>query len=428
MAKIVPFRGVRYNERIIEDLAAVITPPYDVITAAEQEQLYRRSPYNLIRLEYGKTFSRDRAGENRYTRSAAALVAWLQDKVFILEEQRSFYLYRQTFAVRERTYHRTGFIVALKLEPYSSKMILPHEDTLTSPKKDRLELLRSCRANFSPILGLFSDPKQDFAGMCSHLQQEAPLFEFDDRRGEKHTLWAVNRQQDRVALAQLMAPRQIFIADGHHRYDTALRYSRETGPESGPGGGYVLAVLVPLEDPGLVILPFHRLLAGLEAKQLELLHANMEKHFVIAERGRLKELDTTRFAAEISTRGKQVPAMGLLLPGRVMLLTLKEINASGELDVSLLKRLLLDPLFESCAAPERHLDFTTAEDEAREAVLAGRAQAAFLLNPTPIEAVTARALKGVNMPQKSTCFYPKLPGGLVIHHLDLSHRNDETFA
>ena len=428
MAVIVPFRGVRYNDKIIKDLAEVITPPYDVITAADQEQLYRHSPYNLIRLEYGKTFSRDRAGDNRYTRAAADLEAWLQEKVLLPEGRRSFYLYRQTFALQGRTFYRTGLIAALQLEPYSSKIILPHEDTLTSPKKDRLELLRSCRANFSPIFGLFSDPEQGFAEICSHLQQEAPLFEFTDRRGEKHTLWAVNGQQDRTALAQLIAPRQIFIADGHHRYDTALQYSREAGPESSPGSGYVLSVLVPLEDPGLVILPFHRLLAGFAADRLELLCANVDKYFAIEDRGHLKELNPTRFAAEIASRGEQAPAMGLLLPDRVMLLTLKERNASGELDVSLLKRLLLDPLFEGGAAPERHLDFAIDKDDAREAVLTGRAQAAFLLNPTPMEAVTARALKGENMPQKSTCFYPKLPSGLVIHHLDLSHRDDGAFA
>ncbi len=420
MAVIVPFRGVRYNEKVAGKLADVIAPPYDVITAEEQEQLYLQNPYNLIRLEYGKGFPGERTGDNRYTRAAADLEAWLQERALLLEQQRSFYIYRQSFAVRGRTLHRTGLIAALKLEPYSSRVVLPHEDTLAAPKIDRMELLRSCQANFSPIFGLFSDPEENFAGICSLVLQKKPLFHFDGGVDETHALWAIQGQETEAAAA-LLAPKQIFIADGHHRYDTALQYSQEAGGDSSPGSRYVLAVLVPLEDPGLVILPFHRLLAALQPRQLELLSANVEKHFHVLERPPLKEIPAAAFAAELALRGKEVPAIGMLEPGRAMLLTPKENTAPGELDVSLLKRLLFDPLFAGHAS-EGHLDFVIDDEEARKAVLAGEAQAAFLLNPTPMEAVTERALKGENMPQKSTCFYPKLPSGLVIHHLGLSHR------
>ncbi|HOL15710.1 MAG TPA: DUF1015 domain-containing protein [Bacillota bacterium] len=426
VAVIVPFRGLRYNVEAIKNLADVISPPYDMITAAEQEQLYRRSPYNLVRLEYGKACSGDRAGDNRYTRAAADLEAWLHKKVLLLEDERSIYLYRQGFAIREQIFHRNGLIAALKLEPYSGKMILPHEDTLPTPKKDRLELLRSCRANFSPIFGLFSDQERLFGDICSRICREAPLFEFTDRANNKHTLWKVNGKQELSSLADLIAPRQVFIADGHHRYETALQFSRESGLQSGPGRGYVLAVLVPLEDPGLVILPFHRLLSGLGGEQLELLIKNIDKYFHVAKRGCLEDLDLTRFCSEIASRGRHLPAMGLLLPEGALLLALKERKSPGELDVSLLKRLILEPLFKDAGDLEKHLDFTNSEDVARQAVLNGQAQAAFLLNPTPIEEVTARALKGENMPQKSTCFYPKLPSGLVIHHFDLSHRDEGT--
>ena len=211
----------------------------------------------------------------------------------------------------------------------------------------------------------------------------------------------------------MIAPLKIFIADGHHRYDTALRYSQESGPESGPGSGYVLAVLVPLEDPGLLVLPFHRLLRDLSEGQLELLKEKVKENFQVKRCRSQKDLLSGLAAAPS-------PAMGLLLAGGEFLLTAAERGIPNELDVSLLKRLLLDPLFDDTAT-ERYLDFTTSAEEAAEAVAAGEAQAAFLLNPTPVEAVTARALKGENMPQKSTCFYPKLPSGLVVHHLDLSH-------
>ncbi|HPU01659.1 MAG: DUF1015 domain-containing protein [Firmicutes bacterium] len=424
MAVIVPFRGLRYNPGLVTELADVITPPYDMITATEQERLYRRSPYNMIRLEYGKSLPGDDAANNRYTRAAASFNRWLQEEALIAEDEPSFYLYRQSFALREQLFHRNGLVAALKLEPYSGKTILPHEDTLASPKKDRLELLRRCRANFSPIFGLFADPERRFAEICSRAQQGSPLFEFADREGQRHALWKVAGAQEQAELAELIAPKQIFIADGHHRYETALQFSQESGPRGGRGSGYVLAVLVPLEDPGLVILPFHRLLSGLGAAQRELLFEIIDKHFHFSRCGPLEELNLAAFVGEMAARGRQQPAMGLLLPEGSMLLWFKEKRNAGELDVSILKRLFLDPLLEGSGDPEKHLDFTNSEEEARQAVLEGRAQAAFLLNPTPIEAVAARALRGENMPQKSTCFYPKLPSGLVIHHLELSHRED----
>ncbi len=422
MAVIVPFRGVRFSEKVIKnrDLSDIIVPPYDMITAVEQEQLYRRSPYNLVRLEYGKRFPEDREGNNRYTRAAAEMGHLLEEKVLVLEEERSFYLYRQGFTLRGRTYRRTGIIAALKLEPYSSRVVLPHEDTLAAPKRDRLELLRSCRANFSPLFGLFGDPQRRFGKLCSRPQRERPLYDFVDHKGESHTLWAVKEQGFLEAAAQLLAKQQVFIADGHHRYDTALQYGREKGAGAHAGSGYVLAVLVPLEDPGLVILPFHRLLDGLSQEQLAELRARVERNFHVEKRGNLQALDMEIYSSEIASRGKEAPAMGLLLPEGAALLRLKTDGTFGELDVALLKRLMLDPILGE-AAPESHLDFSIDIDDVRDAVLTGGAQAAFILNPTPLASVTARALRGENMPQKSTCFYPKLPSGLVIHHLDLSH-------
>lgn len=413
MALIVPFRGIRYNSDKVGDLAGVITPPYDVITAEDQEQLYRRNPHNFIRLEYGKTGPGKGSGEDRYTRAAAFLQKWLDQKALLREEKPSFYLYRQTFTHQGALYHRSGLIAALKLEPYSRKVILPHEDTLASPKADRLALLRLCRANFSPIFGLFSDPARRFAEICAPLEQKAPLYHFSDHSGEEHQLWQVAGAAAQEALTRLIAPQKVFIADGHHRYDTALRHAQEFGPESGPGSGYVLAVLVPLEDPGLLILPFHRLLRGLDGEQLALLKEKVRERFKTKRYSAPDQL-LSGLAAAAS------PALGLLLPEGCFLLTTEEKQGPEELDVSLLKRLLLDPIFDDTAA-ERYLDFTISGVEAAEAVARGKAQAAFLLKPTPVEAVTARAVKGENMPQKSTCFYPKLPSGLVVHHLDLSH-------
>ena len=413
MATIIPFRAIRYNSGKVENLADVIAPPYDVITGEEQERLYRCSPYNFIRLEYGKIDPEDRPGENRYSRAAAYLKAWLEDGVLLQEEKPSFYLYQQSFNHLGTVYRRTGLIAALKLEPYSNKVVLPHEDTLASPKADRLELMRSCRANFSPVFGLFPDPDQHFFKIADPLMQGEPLYDFAGFRDERHLLWQVDGKAAREQLARLLAPQQIFIADGHHRYDTALRFSQENGTVRGPGSDYALAVLVPQEDPGLLILPFHRLLSNLSKEQMDLLLERVSKHFMVKEYSAQAPL-----AAKLSEQEQL--SMGLLLPRRKLMLTARESYPDEELDVALLKRLLLDPLFDSDEV-ENHLDFVTGEEEAVEAVAEGRAQAAFLLKATPLEAVTTRALEGENMPQKSTCFHPKLPSGLAIHHLDWSY-------
>lgn len=423
MTQIRPFKGIRYNREITGEPATVITPPYDVIGGREQELYYRRSPYNIIRLEYGRSRPDDRPGDNRYTRAAETIRRWLEEKVLVAEAEPAFYIHRQSFSHNGDNFHRTGLIAALKLEPYENKIVLPHEETMSLPKSDRLELLRSCRANFSPIFGLFPDPDRLLKKIAAPVLETEPLLEIAaDDIGQSHLLWAVREIGLQSKLAALLDPLPVYIADGHHRYETALHYAGECDMEREPGSGFILANLVSLEDPGLVILPTHRLLEELSAEQYELLERILERHFQLLQRGVPEDLDPYAFTAEMEKRGEEYPCLGLITPGRAALLTPKKLPDGENLDVDILQQSIMRPLFGGAGAEalEQLLTFTHDAAEAVQAVIAGDAAGAFLLNPTPMDAVTERSLRGEVMPQKSTYFYPKLPSGLVIYHHDLS--------
>ncbi|MEW5783849.1 MAG: DUF1015 domain-containing protein [Bacillota bacterium] len=421
MATIKAFKGIRYNSDRVTDLSTVITPPYDVIGPAEQEHYYHRSPYNIIRLEYGTVRPEDCTQDNRYSRAAATQQRWLSDKILLPEKETVLYLYEQVFLHNGTTYRRTGIAAALHLEPYASKVVLPHEETHSRPKSDRLELLRYCRANFSPIFGLFTDPEQETGPLYAAVKQEPPLFEISGDHGESHRLWAIRNRAQIEALTQILAPRPVFIADGHHRYETALSYAQEAGAQV-PGARFVLAFLVSLQDPGLIILPTHRVVGGLTAERIGRLLQIVGDYFHAIDRGSPADLNLERFVEEMRTGGESAPVLGLLLPGKALLLTPKTGGNGALLDTVILQNYILSPLFAGMAERlEQSLSYTRSTSEARQATLECGSKAAFIMNPMPIEAVTARALRGEKMPQKSTYFHPKLPSGLVIHHLELSH-------
>lgn len=420
MATIVPFRGVRYNSAAVKDLAAVITPPYDVIRGRDQDSYYERSNYNLIRLEYGRALPGDTGSNNRYSRAAATFKEWLSSRILILDEDRSFYLYRQSFAFRGTEYQRSAILAALQLEPYENKIILPHEETLASPKTDRLELLRHCHANFSPIFTLFSDPDNQVEQLCASLYSEQPLSEFIDDTGQAHRLWAISNQLLQEQLQALLASMPLLIADGHHRYETGLAFSREYA-SSLPGARFILAALVCLHSPGLLILPTHRLLHGLNPGQEQKILEIASRNFLIEDRGHPAALNGPEFRRNLQRGSLDAPTFGLILPSQVYQLTLSPAERLKErLDVNILQEKILGPFLEQLgiSSSEQLIDYCREETEAVELILSGEVQAAFILNPTPVEEVVEKAGRGERMPQKSTYFYPKLPSGLVIYTHD----------
>ncbi len=425
MAAIAPFKGLRFNRSIIQDLSEVIAPPYDVIDEKQQQEYYHRNPYNIIRLEYGQHLPGDSDKDNRYTRAAKTLQQWLSGQVLQVENQPAFYLYEQTFSFKRQTYRRSGFFAALKLERYENKTVLPHEETLSHPKTDRMELLRHCRANFSPIFGLFPDPERQMDRLFDRFSLKETLFEFSDFTGQRHRVWAVDNPEHQQFLNDFLAPRPVLIADGHHRYETALQFSQENDLSAAPGAGYVLAHLVSLQNPGLVVLPTHRLLSGLDQYWITRIKQAMAEHFEIIHWGNPAKHSRDKFFAELKRYGRSRPALGFVEPGNLFILLFKHAQAgSHRLDVAILKDYIFSVLLDDAeeAEVEKHVSFSHDGEKTIRAVLQGEAQVAFLLNPTPIEQVADRSYRGERMPQKSTYFYPKLPSGLVIYHLDRSFK------
>lgn len=420
MAIIKPFRGITYNCKLIKDTGSIITPPYDVIDFEEQERLHRENPYNVIRLEYGKTYPEDSETENRYTRAAESLRQWLDDKILLPEQERAIYFHEHSFQWQGQTMTRFGLMAALKLEPYDSGLVLPHELTMAGPKADRYQLFKLTRANFSPIFALFSDPDQKMESYREIVRGRAPALETSDSLGQSHRLWPVQDRNLVAGLSAYLAERPVLIADGHHRYETALHYSRNTSLNRLPGAGYVLSTLVGTADPGLLMLPAHRILYNLENRQAKLLGQTIADNFSFLDRGRPRELDREALINEIEQLGPENGGIGYLTPARAGILLPGRSPEPTDLPVTILHERLLNLVLNTDgSSSEARIEYTHEATQVFDAVLEGTAAAAFLVGTMPVDKILERARRGLIMPQKSTYFYPKLPGGLVLYHMEL---------
>lgn len=422
MATIKPFKGIRFNSSIAGDPGKVITPPYDVIDSDGQEQLHQNSPYNIIRLEYGRTNPGDNETENRYTRAADTLNQWLKDKVLRPDGEYCYYLYEQGFSFKKREYKRRGIVAALKVEPYINKIVLPHELTMSGPKADRFQLLDSIRTNTSPIFTLFPDPESRVDAIFARAADKPPVIDTREPSGQEHRLWIISDPELIVEISEYLQPRPLLIADGHHRYETALKYSTRQDKVGNPAESYVLTIMVSMQDPGLLILPTHRLLSGLSTAQIKELNRIIEDKFEIDNRGSLKQLDQVKFGDDVATISINKNGFGLFTGEKAAILTPKN-SKTGALPVTLLHDLILKPLL--APGGESDIDKEVISyphdlESAQSSVLAGAADAAFILHTVPVEEVLEYSQSGKVMPQKTTYFYPKLPGGLVLYNMDLS--------
>ena len=438
MTDIRPFRGLRYQAGQVGDLAKVIAPPYDAISPDEQRALHARSPYNVVRLEYGEAHADDREESNRYTRAAATLAQWLASDVLVQDDRPAFYVYDQEFEHGGAHYRRRTLLTRVRLEEWTKGAVRPHEHTMAQPKEDRLRLLRACRANLSPLFALYRDPQ----GVISSAVQDAvsgrsPAAVAEDANG-RHTIWPLSEERVRQWLEQQFAPATLYIADGHHRYETALAYRNErraaaaswTGDEA---ENFVLAGLTAAEDPGLLILPIHRLvqLPQIDDSILERLRQYLAVEEVAPCQG---QAAAQRLLELVAERGKSATVFGLCWPGeRLFLLTVEDPQGlvgrlcpecPGQwrtLDVAVLEFALLGTILRIDPAPIEAGGAVTIAPNAHEAcqkIRAGQCSLAFLLNPVPVEKVLAVADAGQRMPPKSTFFHPKLATGLVINRLD----------
>jgi uncharacterized protein (DUF1015 family) len=421
-----PFRGIRYNQRIVGDLAQVICPPFDVITPEQQELYYQRSDYNAIRLEFPEPTV------DRYQRAAITFQQWLKDGILQPDRVSSFYLHDHHFEYSGEMKVRRGLIARVKLEPWGSG-IYPHEETSSKAKSDRLQLMRACRANFSPLFSLYHDPEQNVTPILSHVAQKKPLMSLRAKRSklsgssEAHTLWAITDSETKRELSKLLSSQPIYIADGHHRYETALTYQQERAQEQSltgrKGFNYVMMELVEFSDPGLLVLPLHRLVRGIASSILVGLEDKLRSFFVLES----IPLGTGSSEASWLLAHNCLGIVGLQHDPLVVLKKRQDISLEAlmpanrsqtywEFSVSILNHIILEKLMGLTSTED--IAYTVDLKEAYQQVKEGKYQLAFLLNPPQPEMVKAVADAQDRMPGKSTYFYPKLPTGLVINPLD----------
>ncbi len=448
MAQVYPFRAYRYNPAHAP-FERVLTQPYDKISPAMQEKYYAADPHNLITVEKGRVYPDDSPQNNVYTRAAAALDSWIHNGILVQDPAPSFYSYTQEFTLPGAEEHRTrrGFIGAGKLEDYSAGIIFRHEHTLSGPKADRLELLRHTRAHTGQLFMLYSDKQKRVDAILAEAETAAsPATEMRDEYGVVHRLWVIAEPQRVAAIQQAMSEQKLVIADGHHRYETALSYRNECRARAGtnnPDAPYECAMMtfVNTRSEGLTILPTHRVAANLHDFSWPAVRRHLEPWFKSegfpfandAAKGeacakfleRLLEARAGQRAIGVypSVEPKKRAFYVLILrPGADLTQLLPHVSPlQRDLDVVLLHEGILEGalgITPQAVTSEKNLTYEREAAAALDAVDRGAAQVAFLLNPVDVEQVMRIATAGEVMPQKSTDFYPKLLSGITMYRLD----------
>ncbi|MDA1148236.1 MAG: DUF1015 domain-containing protein [Chloroflexi bacterium] len=435
MAEIRPFRGLRYNPAVVSP-DDVIAPPYDVVGEAAEARLLARSPYNAAHVELAPG-----AVEGRFDRAAAALASWQANGQLVRDDTTGYYLYEQIATIEGERVSRRCFFAQLRLAQTEEGIVRPHESTMAGPRAIRLDLMRATNADISPIFSMFTDPARRAQPVLDRAASGAPAFEATDELGDVHRLWPISDAAEVATLTEVLRDSTVTIADGHHRYHTALDYAAEN-PASGPAR-YVLMGLIDADDPGLVILPIHRLVrTAPPADFLERLGERVEVTDLTAElaggaegaaglsegaaaaAGLLARVrghaggPSTFGVIEASGRlllavGRSFEALGAGMPAGLS-------EASRRLDALVLTTLVLDPIFgiDAAALTAGAVTFTEDANEAYRETVEGPYSVAFLVNGTPVRQVIEVADAGEVMPQKTTFFYPKLATGMVFSLLD----------
>ena len=421
MAEIRPFRALRFNTEKAGEIGQLVCPPYDIISDEQRKGYLAKNPCNIIRLELPK-------GENPYQTAGETLKQWMEQGILRQDEQESSYIYEEEFTVNGLHTKFKGCIVRVRLEEFSKVIVLPHEETLSKAKEDRFNLMKATNCNFSQIYSLYMDPEHEITNRLDALSDAAPENELTDSDGVTHRLWIVSDQSEIAAICKAFADKKLYIADGHHRYETALNY-RNYCRENKIGSGeedYVMMMLVDMEHPGLVVLPTHRLVRDLPQFDKENLLTACREYFDVTE-----EEDINSAEAKLKTLyddGKKAFAFYCGGSGYT-LLVLRDTDALARLlpdksaafqglDVTVLHTLVLEKILGIDAdnmAKQINLTYVKQFEDAVAAVEKGDAQCAFILNPTKVTEIRDVAAAGEKMPQKSTYFYPKLITGLVMN-------------
>lgn len=432
MAQIYPFRGLRYNKEKVGDISQVVSPPYDVISPADEAALLARSPYNAVHIDLPRITDPE-ANAVRYAEAGQRFRQWITSGVLQAEKADAIYVYRQTYTVpcTGESRQLVGFLAALELVGLDKGVVLPHEHTFAKPKADRLNLMRATAANLSSVYGFYSDPAQEVEAAFAPLLAKAPDVSAKDDNGELHQVWVATGPEVAVA-RRVLANRAVFIADGHHRYETALDYQRErAAAASDPSASWntVMMMLVNLDAGGLTILPTHRVLHGIPAPDPAALRKALEPLFIVQE----EQVANAAAAASRTTGLRPGEFAAYVAPGKLWLISRRNTEAIvqaipeersrawKELDVAILHSLVLEGamrLSRTSLDRQENMYYTRDAEEACQAVDNASAVMAFLLPSPSVSAVKDVALAGDVMPHKSTYFYPKLLTGLVFADLN----------
>jgi uncharacterized protein (DUF1015 family) len=441
MATVAPFRGVFFNQVKAGQIAELVCPPYDIISHEQQQALYRRNAHNVVRLEFGLESPGDTETDNRYTRAAAMLAEWTRTGVLTRADEPAFYIYEMEFSAGRKHRRLRGCICLVRIEEYASGIVKPHETTLSGPKTDRMNLLRACRASFSQIYSLVSDPEGTIGGILNSVTGKAAA-EVRTADNVVHRVWPLTDRRSIDAIVRDLADKPVFIADGHHRYDTALNYRNERRKAAGSftgheGFNYVPMFLARIEDPGLVILPAHRALFNLTDFHPRKFEEDLNRYFNIERIDFTKKSERADRKTVLDTlahRADHAHVFGMRVRGEhcYYLLTLRseadmeaiipgKVPAYRRLDVSILHHLIIDRLLGISMDTHKlglNIEYIKEADDAVTLVETGEAEVIFLMNPTKVQEVKEVAGAGERMPQKATYFSPKLLTGMVMHTIE----------
>ncbi len=434
MATVRPFRALRYNTRDPLSVALVTAPPYDCIAPAERDELYRTHPHNIVRL----TLTRDEPGDgdraDKYARAADLLEKWANGGILSRDDEPALYVYQQAFELEGQQCLREGFLARVGLEPLGEGDVYPHEETMPGPKEDRLRLLRATRANLEPIFGLFPDADHAVAERLHEAGLGEPVVQTVDGEGVIHRLFAVTDDVVLHRVAETMAPKPLYIADGHHRYETALAYRHELRAageaiEDDHPANSILMMCVSMHDPGLAVLPTHRVIEGLSDLTADALREATQAHFAWTEYTGA-EATSPRMRDHLAKAGGHAFGLWTRDTSAAFVLELKDkkvmdrlasdhSKAWRRLDPAILSRVVIEHDLPEAVkdASRMGLRYVHLAQQAFDAVHEEGADAAFLLRPLPVWSLEAVAAEGERMPPKSTYFYPKILSGLVINPL-----------
>lgn len=426
MADVRPFRGVRYNTRSAGDLSTLLCPPFDVISEAERERLYADSPFNVIRLEWGRAEPGDTPGNDWYARAAALQSEWLASGVLQEADSPSMYVIEETFSFADNDYVRQGLISAVRLVDFDSGVVLPHEFTRPGPKVDRLELMRSAKANYSPLMVLYRDPDSAVAMVMKRAMAGESVADAAPDGLPSMRLWRISDSSDIESITSALADTQLYMADGHHRYETALTYLEEVRAERTVGPdeavNFRLMTLISVEDPGLLLLGYHRMLENATDDELTRFREYVTGAFDLEDRGPIDPSSAADLEKALNAMPQDQVAIGFagIEPGRLQIgVKRSPADAVDELQASDYVR-LHGEVIRSTFAPDREQAVIAFEHNAAavlRSVAGGASQVGFVMRAVPIGPFETIVKRGQRLPSKSTYFHPKLHTGAVIQSL-----------